>query len=64
MKEEAWLGTHRVAEQTFDGSYTVLCFKWVTSKDLLYSAGNSAQCDVSAWTGGELGENRCMYAGG
>ena len=35
--------------------YTLLYLKWVTNKDLLYSAGNSAQCYVAAWMGGEFG---------
>ena len=29
--------------------------KWITSKDLLYSTGNSAQCYVAAWMRGEFG---------
>ena len=33
--------------------YTVLCSKWITNRDLLYSMGNSAQCYVAAWMGGE-----------
>ena len=28
--------------------YTLLYLKWITSKDLLYSTGNSAQCHVAA----------------
>ena len=35
--------------------YTLLCFKCITNKDLLYSAGNSAQCYAAAWMGGEFG---------
>ena len=27
--------------------YTLLYLKWITNKDLLYSTGNSAQCDVA-----------------
>ena len=34
--------------------YTLLYFKWITNKDLLYSTRNSAQCYVAAWMGGEL----------
>ena len=30
---------------------TLLCLKWITSKDLLHSTGNSAQCYVAAWIG-------------
>ena len=32
--------------------YTLLYLKWIISKDLLYSTGNSAQCYVAAWMGG------------
>ena len=35
--------------------YTLLYLKWVTNKCLLYSTGNSAQCQVAAWMGGESG---------
>ena len=34
---------------------TLLYFKWITNKDLLYSTGNSAQCYVVTWMGGEFG---------
>ena len=33
--------------------YALLYLKWITHKDLLYSTGNSVQCYVSAWFGGE-----------
>ena len=35
--------------------YTLLYFKWITNKDLPYNTGNSAQCPVAAWMGGEFG---------
>ena len=35
--------------------YTPLHLKWITNKDLLCSTGNSAQCYVAAWMGGEFG---------
>ena len=35
--------------------YTLLYFKWITNKDLLYSTGNTAQYYVAAWMGGEFG---------
>ena len=35
--------------------YTLLYLKWLTSKDLLYSTQNSAQCYVEAWMGGGFG---------
>ena len=34
--------------------YTLLNFKWITNKDLLYSTWNSAQCYAAAWMGGEF----------
>ena len=42
---------------------TLLYLKWITSKDLVYSTRNSAQCYVAAWMGKEFGENgyECMY---
>ena len=35
--------------------YTLLFLKWITNKDLLYSARNTAYCYVGAWMGGEFG---------
>ena len=35
--------------------YTLLYLKWITNKDLLSSAWNSAQCYVAAWVEGEFG---------
>ena len=35
--------------------YTLLYLKWITNEDLLYGTGNSAQCYVAAWMGGEFG---------
>ena len=32
--------------------YTLLYFKWITNKDILYHTWNSAQCYVPAWIGG------------
>ena len=36
--------------------YTLLHLKWITSKDLLYRAGNSAQCYVQAGWEGSFGK--------
>ena len=59
--------THRLKERTYDcqgarivmefgmDMYTLLYFKWITNRSLLYSTGNSAQCSVAAWVGGESG---------
>ena len=37
------------------GMDTLLYLKWIINKDLLQSTGNSVQCYVSAWMGGEFG---------
>jgi len=41
--------------------YTLLYVKWITSKDLRYSTGNSAQCYVAAWMGKRLGGARIYF---
>ena len=46
---------------------TLLCLKWITNKDLLWSTGNSAQCYITTDVGKEFEKikqhNRCesMY---
>ena len=37
---------------------TLLYLTWRTSKDLLDSTGDSAQCHVAAWMGREFGVER------
>ena len=44
-----------IAREFGKAMYTLLHSKWITSKDLLYSTGNSAWCYVAAWMGGEFG---------
>ena len=55
----------RIGERDSQGvgeeQYTQLYLNWITNKDLLYRTGNSAQCYLAAWMGGEFGENGCMY---
>ena len=34
--------------------YTLLYLERIANKDLLYSTGNSAQCYVAAWMGGDF----------
>ena len=34
--------------------YTLLYLKWITNEDLVHSTGNSAQCYVAAWMGGDF----------
>ena len=42
--------------------YTLLYFKWINSKDRLYSTRNSAQFYVVVWiVGGSLWENGHVY---
>ena len=43
--------------------YPMLYIRRVTSQDLLCSTGNSAQCYMADWVGGEFGENGylCLY---
>ena len=36
--------------------YTLLYFKWITNKDLLYSTRDSAPCYVPAWMEEGFGE--------
>ena len=38
--------------------YTLLYFKWITNKVLLYSMWNSAQCPVASWRGRKYGGER------
>ena len=45
----------RVVRQFGKDMYTLLYLKWITDKDLLYSTGNSVQCYVATWMGGEFG---------
>ena len=43
--------------------YTLLYFKWIINKVLLYNTGNSAQCYVATWMGGDFrGEWTHVYA--
>ena len=39
----------------WDGHVHTAIFEMIPSKDLLYSTGNSAQCYVAAFMGGEFG---------
>ena len=34
--------------------YTLLYLKWISSKNLQYDTGDSAQCYVAVWMGGEF----------
>ena len=42
--QEVWAGYVHTAD-----------LKWITNKDLLCSTGDSVQCYVAAWMGGEFG---------
>ena len=41
--------------------YSLLYLKWITDKDILYSTCKSALCYLTAWMGGEFGENGYKY---
>ena len=49
-----WLPGEGIVMESGMDMYTLLYLKWITNKDLLYSTGNSAQCYVAAWIGGEF----------
>ena len=53
-----WLPGGRDGWGIGKGLYTLLCLKWMTNRDLLYSSRNSDQCYVAAWMGGEFGGER------
>ena len=48
----------RVVREFGINMYTLLYFKWITTKDLLYNTGSSAQGYMAAWMGGEFGVER------
>ena len=48
------MGERTVRELGMD-MYTLLYVKWIINQVLLYSTGNSAQCYVAVWMGGEFG---------
>ena len=42
--------------------HTLIYFKWITKKDILYSTWNSAQCYLAVWMGGRFrGEWKHVY---
>ena len=56
-RKNSWLLRQQVRGLGWTCIHTLLYWKWITNKDLLYSTGNSAQCYVAAWTGeGSLGK--------
>ena len=57
LEKELWLPRGKEGRKREFGMdmYIPLCLKWITDKDLPYSTGNSAQCYVAAWMGGEFG---------
>ena len=48
------MGERTVRELGVD-MYALLYLKWIINQVLLYSTGNSAQCYVAVWMGGEFG---------
>ena len=54
------VGEEEVVKDFWMDTYTWLYLKWVTS--IFYSTGNSDQCYVAAWMGGEFGEECSLVA--
>ena len=54
-KGREWRMGERIVREFGVDTYTLLYLKWITNKVLLLSTGNSAQCYVAAWMGGEFG---------
>ena len=55
----------RTGWEFWDGHDTLLCLKWISGRDLLWSTSNSAQWYGAAWMVGEFGESgyvRQVYA--
>ena len=53
MNSETQRDTSRFCPEIGIDTYTLLCIKQVTNKDLLYSTGNSTQYSIMACTGKE-----------
>ena len=54
-------GRDRIVREFGMLMYTLLYLKWIANKDLLHSTGNSAQCYVASWMGGESGGRMDTY---
>ena len=55
-------GKERIVREFGMDMYILLYLKCISNKALLHSMGNSAQCYVAAWMGGEFGgEWICVY---
>ena len=51
LENELMVAGGRDSQGGWDGMYTLLYFKWITNKDLLYSTGNSTQPFIIASKG-------------
>ena len=65
LRRSLWLPAGRmgqgiVRELGMD-MYKQLHLTWTPNRDLPYSTGNSAQCHVAAWMGGESGGDGYVY---
>ena len=58
-----WMHSFSFISNILKQQYTLLYFKWITNKDLLYSRGNSVQCYVAAWVRGVVWgrTDTCIY---
>ena len=57
LTEVSWIEKYKYTTYMWNLKewYILLYLKWITNKDLLNSSGDSAQCYVATWMGGELG---------
>ena len=55
MEARGEVGGEGIVREFGMDMYTLLYLKRIINKDLLYGTGNSGQCYVAAWMGGELG---------
>ena len=53
-----WLPREGIVRELGINMYILLYLKWTANQGLLYSTGNSVQCYVAAWMGGEFGGER------
>ena len=53
-------GGEGIVQEFGTDMYTLLYWKWITNKDLLYSTRDSAGCYVAAWMGGKF-TGECIH---
>ena len=61
LEMDWWLLEEGIVREFGMDTYIRLYLKWIASKDLLHSTGNTAQCYVSVWMGAGFG-GECIHA--